>query len=298
MAGIKLVVLARENLAAVLGAVHAASGALPRFEKEALLSQVVPLANRSFQKVAIHLDAQPIENQIRIRDTLIAEADSVAAYALVPAEGINVRVAVFDTDSTFINQEVIDEIAAYAGVKKEVAEITERAMQGELDFNAALRERVLLLKNLPATVLPEIRRNKLSFTNGAPEFAAWLKAQGAATYLLSGGFSYFTSSFCAELSLTGQFANELEIVDGRLTGKTLGAIVNRERKAALLKELATKHAAPLTATIAVGDGANDIDMAKTSGLGIAFCAKPALLKETFAAVFERDLRLIEHLISP
>lgn len=298
MADIKLVVLARDNLAGVLGAVHAATGILPRFEKEALLSQVVPLENRSFQKVAIHLGAPPEEMQARIRDALIAEADSLAAYALVPAQGIKIRVAVFDTDSTFINQEVIDEIAAYAGVKKEVAEITERAMQGELDFNEALRERVLLLKNLPETILPEIRRNKLSFTSGAPEFAAWLHAQGAATYLLSGGFSFFTSAFCRELSLTGQFANELEIVDGRLTGKTVGAIVNRERKAALLKELAAKHGAPLPATIAVGDGANDIDMAKTSGLGIAFCAKPALLKETFAAVFERDLRLIEYLIHP
>lgn len=294
----RLVLVARENLADVLHAVNDAAGAGWSPDKEALLSQVISLENRSFQKVVIALRDKAEDKETQIRDAILHESEGVAAFAILPPGDIKVRLAVFDTDSTFINQEVIDEIAAYAGVKKEVAEITERAMRGELDFNEALRERVLLLKGLSDAVLPEIRRTKLSFTQGAPEFVNFLHRRGAATYLLSGGFSFFTSAFRQELGLTGEFANELEIVDGRLTGKTLGAIVNRERKAAILKDLAAKHNVPLAETIAVGDGANDIDMAKTSGLGIAFCAKPALLKETFAALFERDLRLIEHLISP
>lgn len=294
----RLVLVARENLAGVLHAVNDAAQAGWSPDKEALLSQVVSLENRSYQKVVIALRDKAEGKESQVRDAIIRENEGVAAFAILPPGDIKVRLAVFDTDSTFINQEVIDEIAAYAGVKKEVAEITERAMRGELDFNEALKERVLLLKGLSDAVLPEIRRTKLSFTQGAADFVNFLHRQGAATYLLSGGFSFFTSAFRQELGLTGEFANDLEIVDGRLTGKTLGAIVNRERKAAILRELAAKHKVPLSETIAVGDGANDIDMVKASGLGIAFCAKPALLKETFAALFERDLRLIEHLILP
>ncbi len=290
----RLVLLAREDLTEILRQINDAVNAGWSPEKEALLGQVVSLENRSFQKLVLPVAC----DETRLRDAVLGVGEALAAYAILPGENRNIRLAVFDTDSTFINQEVIDEIAAYAGVKKEVAEITERAMLGELDFNEALRERVRLLKDLSESVLPEIRRTKLSFTRGAKEFSEWLHRKGAATYLLSGGFSFFTSAFRQELGLTGQFANELEIVDGRLTGKTLGPIVNRERKALLLKELALKHGVNLAETIAVGDGANDIDMAKASGLGIAFCAKPALLRETFAAVFERDLRLIEHLIHP
>lgn len=291
----RLVVIARDNLAEVLTHVAAAVKVDWQPKKEALAGTLCTVGEGSFNRVVVPLHGVTAAAEQAIRDAMAAQSGNVVAYALKAAFTVSPRLVVFDTDSTFINQEVIDEIAAFAGFKKEVAEITERAMRGELDFNKALAERVLLLKGVSAEVLPEIKRNRLSLSHGAPELVESLHARGVFTYLLSGGFSFFTSAFRRDLKLTGDFANELEIVDGRLTGKTLGAIVNRQRKAELLHELAAKHGVEPGATVAVGDGANDIDMAVQSGLGIAFCAKPALVNAVNAAIFERDLRLVAEL---
>lgn len=231
-----------------------------------------------------------------LRDGLSRCDDLLAAYAIRPVKMPGTRMVVFDTDSTFINEEVIDEIAGFAGYKEQVAAITERAMRGELDFNAALAERVKLLAGLPASTLERVRTEKLTLTQGAKDLTASLHAGGKKTFLLSGGFSYFTKYFRESLGMTNDFANELEIRDGKLTGKTIGPIVNRQRKAELLLSLAAEHGIDAGETVAVGDGANDADMCRASGLGIAFCAKPALLRETDAAIFLRDLRLVMALI--
>jgi phosphoserine phosphatase len=242
------------------------------------------------------LPLQAIVDPARLREIVLQHQMSLLAWALRPATLRPVGLLVFDTDSTFINEEVIDEIAGYAGYKAHVAAITERAMRGELDFNTALAERVHLLKGLPEHTLDAVLRTKITLTSGAADLIAAAKSRGVHTYLLSGGFTFFTGALSQSLGMTGHFANELEIVDGHLTGRTLGPIVNRQRKAELLRELAAKHAIPLRNTVAVGDGANDIDMLSLSGLGIAFCAKPALVEASNAAIFERDLRLVQELI--
>jgi len=166
-----------------------------------------------------------------------------------------------------------------------------------LDFNEALKERVRLLKGLSENVFPEIFEKKLTYTRGAREFIEYLNSCGIFSYLVSGGFSYFTEKIVQNLKLTGQFANKLEVINGKLTGCTTGEVINREKKRQILKDLARMHGINLKEACAVGDGANDIDMLNTSGVGIAFCAKPALLKITFAAVFERNLRLVEQILN-
>ena len=291
----RLVVIARDNLSDVLAAVASAVKVDWQPKKEALAGTLCTVGEGNFNRVSVTLSGVIPQVEQAVREVMQAHSAGVAAYALKPANSPAPQLFVFDTDSTFINQEVIDEIAAFAGFKREVAEITERAMRGELDFNKALAERVLLLKGVSADVLPEIKRNRLSLSHGAAELVQSLHERKIYTYLLSGGFSFFTSAFRRELQLTGDFANELEIIDGRLTGKTLGTIVNRQRKAELLAELAVKHGVEPAATIAVGDGANDIDMAVQSGMGIAFCAKPALVNAVNAAIFERDLRFVAEL---
>lgn len=230
-----------------------------------------------------------------LRNILLSQHAGVIAWGLRPQQLCPVKLLVFDTDSTFIDEEVIDELAGYAGYKEHVAGITERAMRGELDFNAALAERVQLLKGLPASTLDAVLTTKLNLTRGARELIAEANKRGIFTYLLSGGFSFFTEAFCRELAMTGNFANELEIVDAHLTGRTVGPIVNRQRKAELLSEIAQKHGVSLERSVAVGDGANDLDMLRLSAMGIAFCAKPALVNATPSAVFERDLRLVADL---
>ncbi|MBS0619115.1 MAG: phosphoserine phosphatase SerB, partial [Spirochaetes bacterium] len=172
----------------------------------------------------------------------------------------------------------------------------ERAMRGEMDFDGALKERVALLKGVPLEALAAIQLNRLTLTQGVREFVTALQQRQTKTYLVSGGFDFFTGAFRRELNLTGDFANTLEILGNRLTGRTLGEIVNRERKAAILLSLAHEHSVPREEILAVGDGANDIDMVRAAGIGVAFCAKPALVAEASVAIFERDMRLVLPLI--
>lgn len=281
---------AGDALAAAIAAVQAA-GAVSEY---ALSEDTVRIDTTDYRKLVLQLSPGFANEQAR--SLLLQNRTGLAAYAITPGDMPAMRLAVFDTDSTFINEEVIDEIAAFAGYKPQVAAITERAMRGELDFNAALAERVALLKGLPAATLDTVRAEKLSLTKGAEELTQALHGAGVKTYLLSGGFNFVTGHFTRTLAMTGQFANELEVAAGMLTGKTQGAIVNRQRKAELLREIAVGHNIDSSASVAVGDGANDLDMCRQSGLGIAFCAKSALLSETFAAIFERDLRLVLSLI--
>lgn len=190
----------------------------------------------------------------------------------------NRRLVVFDMDSTLIEAEVIDELAKEAGVGEQVAAITERAMRGELDFSQSFRERVALLKGLSEEVLQRVAE-RLVMTEGAERLISRLRLLGYKTAILSGGFTYFARRLQQRLGIDYVYANELDIVDGLVTGNVKGEIVDGQRKAALLQEIAQREGVHLEQVIAVGDGANDLPMLSSAGLGVAFRAKP-LVKET------------------
>ena len=183
------------------------------------------------------------------------------------------RLICFDMDSTLIETEVIDELADRAGVGDKVREITERAMRGEIDFCESFRERVALLKGLDESVMRDIAEN-LPVTEGVSRMMEVLKRAGFKTAILSGGFTYFGNYLKQKFGFDYVYANELEIVDGKLTGRYLGDIVDGKRKAELLRLIAQVENVNIAQTIAVGDGANDLPMLATAGLGIAFHAKP------------------------
>ncbi len=183
------------------------------------------------------------------------------------------RLVCFDMDSTLIETEVIDELAVRAGVGDKVKEITARAMRGEIDFDESFRERVALLQGLDESVMRDIAE-KLPVTEGVERMMCVLKRAGFKTAILSGGFTYFGNYLKNKFGFDYVYANELEIQDGRLTGRYLGEIINGRRKAELLRLLAQVENINIAQTIAVGDGANDLPMLTTAGLGIAFHAKP------------------------
>jgi phosphoserine phosphatase len=192
-----------------------------------------------------------------------------------PAVGRRKRVLVADLESTIIENEMLDELAEFLGLRDHVAAITARAMNGELDFAAALNERVALLKGLPERVLDEAAA-RIRLMPGARELLATSRAHGVRTALVSGGFTVFAERVAAELGFGRVIANRLEIADGRIAGTVARPLVTGETKRASLLALATEEAVPLAATIAIGDGANDNAMLAAAGLGVAFHAKPAV----------------------
>ena len=185
------------------------------------------------------------------------------------------KLVVMDVDSTLIQQEVIELLGAKAGVQSEIAMITEAAMRGELDFEASLRARVALLKDLPASVLVDVQ-SEITLTPGARTLVRTLKKLGHHIALVSGGFEPVIAPLASELGIDHMRANNLEIVDGKLTGALTGPIIDRAGKATALREFAAEHNVGLDQTIAIGDGANDLDMIAIAGMGIAFNAKPAV----------------------
>ena len=187
------------------------------------------------------------------------------------------RLICFDMDSTLIQTECIDELAERAGVGEQVRAITERAMRGEIDFKESFTERVALLKGLDESVMKEIAEN-LPITEGVERLMFVLKHCGYKIAILSGGFTYFGEHLKRKFGIDYVYANELEIVDGKLTGRYLGEIVDGKRKAELLRLLAQVEKVDIAQTIAVGDGANDLPMLSTAGLGIAFHAKPKVVE--------------------
>ena len=190
----------------------------------------------------------------------------------------NRRLVCFDMDSTLIQSEVIDLMADAAGVGTEVSEITSRAMNGEMDFRQSFKQRMALLKGLSVDKLDSIDR-ELKVTEGAEKLICNLRLLGYKTAILSGGFEYFATRLADRLGIDYVHANQLDIVDGKLTGNICGEIVDDQRKAQLLKSIAESEGIQLQQVIAVGDGANDIPMLSTAGLGIAFHAKPKVRDE-------------------
>lgn len=215
-------------------------------------------------------------NQGLLREEFLAVSNDLNVDIAVQEDNVyrrNRRLVAFDMDSTLIEAEVIDELAAAAGVGEQVAEITERAMRGELDFTESFHERVALLKGLSGDVLQEIAE-RLPVTEGAERLIRNLNSLGYTTVILSGGFNYFGNYLKEKLGIDYVFANELDMEDGIVTGKVTGTVVDGNRKAQLLREIAEKEGIRLEQTIAVGDGANDLPMLSIAGLGIAFRAKP------------------------
>ncbi|HTW16919.1 MAG TPA: phosphoserine phosphatase SerB [Nocardioides sp.] len=193
------------------------------------------------------------------------------------------RLIVMDVDSTLIQGEVIEMIAAHAGCEAQVAEITERAMAGELDFEQSLRERVKLLAGVPASALDEVY-DAILLAPGARTMVRTLRRLGYRFAIVSGGFTQITDRLAADLGIHFARANELEIVDGRLTGGIVGDVVDRSGKARALREFAAEVGVSEAATIAIGDGANDLDMLNAAGLGIAYNAKPMVRDAADTAV--------------
>ena len=207
----------------------------------------------------------------------------------------NRRMVAFDMDSTLIQVEVIDELAKAAGVGKQVSEITELAMQGELDFKESFSRRLGLLKGLDESVLESIAAN-LPLTQGAEHLISTLKKIGYKTAIISGGFQYFGNYLQKKLGIDYVYANQLEIIDGKVTGNVSGSVVDAQRKADILRELTIKENISLEQVIAVGDGANDLPMLSIAGLGIAFHAKPIVKKSAKHSISNLGLDGILYLI--
>ena len=202
---------------------------------------------------------------------------------------------VFDVDSTLINDEAIELLAERAGKRAEVAEVTERAMRGELDFEASLRQRVLTLKGLDEAVLGEVSQ-QLSPTKGARQLIEAIHARGGKAAAVSGGFIQLLAPVKEKLNFDLERANTLEVLDGKLTGQVIGKVIDRAAKAEALFEWANDLGLSKDQTIAVGDGANDLGMMEIAGLSVAFCAKPVVQEKAKIALNERDLSLLIQLL--
>ena len=217
-----------------------------------------------------------------------APVDAIAQ----PATGRRKRLLVSDMDSTIVTSETLDELAAYAGLKDEVAAITRRSMNGEIDFSQALRERVGMLAGLDTAAL-EATWATTAFMPGAAELVATMRAHGARTVLVSGGFTWFTGRVAAALGFDAHFANTLEFdAAHRLTGAVGNPILDREAKLSILRSEAMSLSIGADAAIAVGDGANDLAMIRVAGLGVAFRAKPVVAAETCHRVRHCGLRAL------
>jgi phosphoserine phosphatase len=233
-----------------------------------------------------------------LRTALARESVEQGVDVAVQRGGLHrraMRLVVMDVDSTLVSGEAIDSLAARAGSAAKVAEITAATMRGELDFAAALRERVALLAGLDAAVIDEVRA-ELRLAPGARTLIRTLRRLGYKCGIVSGGFTQFTDALAADLGLDYAAANTLEIKEGKLTGQVTGSIIDRAGKATALRDFASRAGVPLSQTVAVGDGANDLDMIAAAGLGIAFNAKPAVRDAADASVSVPHLDAILHLL--
>lgn len=236
-----------------------------------------------------YMDVQATpDTATRLRSAV--ETHLQADIAVMPAARFGrKRLLISDMDSTIIGQECIDELADAVGLKPQIAEITERAMRGELDFEAALTARVAMLKGLPLGELERTLTERITLNDGARTLIATMKAHGAATLLVSGGFTYFTSRVAQLAGFTAHQGNTLLDDGASLTGEVARPILGREAKRSALMEAAARLGAGPEDAIALGDGANDLDMIRAAGLGVAYRAKPLVAAEAMAAIRHTDL---------
>ena len=225
-----------------------------------------------------------------VRDAAAARLrDAPIDVCVVPADGRRKALLIADMDSTIIQQECIDEMADMLRLKPRIAAITERAMRGELPFEAALAERLALLAGLAESDLQRVFDERITLMPGARTLVATMRAAGAFTALVSGGFGFFTSRVAAAVGFDANRANTLEVVDGRLTGRVVGPILGRAAKLAALEHYRGERGLDAAATMAVGDGANDLAMIGEAGLGVAYRAKPVVAAEAHAGITHGDL---------
>ena len=215
--------------------------------------------------------------------------------AVQPTVARKKRLLIADMDSTMIQQECIDELADEAGVGAHVAGITARAMNGELDFEAALRERVGLLRDLPETTIARVIRDRITLMPGGPALLATMKAQGAHAALVSGGFTAFTAHIAQRLGFHEHRANTLLVADGRLTGLVADPILGKQAKLDALREISARLGITPAEAIAVGDGANDLAMLQAAGAGVALHAKPSVAAQCSLRVNHGDLTALLYL---
>ncbi len=229
-------------------------------------------------------------------DTAARQAIGAAPFdiAVQPQQGRKKKLLASDMDATLIENEIVDEIAAVAGLREHIAPITARSVAGEIDFQTSLQERVALLKGLPKARYLDAKR-AIRFVPGGQSLIATMRANGAHTLIASGGFRAFTSYVRDALGMDEDAANDVEITGGILTGKLVPPVIGREQKAEILRNTASRLGLAISETLAVGDGANDAAMVAASGLGVAFRGKPALKKAAAAAIDHGDLTALLYL---
>jgi phosphoserine phosphatase len=266
--------------------------------ENANIEKISRLSEDTLASVEIHASLPPGRDRESLKRSLLAVATKAGFDVSLQRESLfrrSKRMVVMDMDSTLIRIEVIDELARAAGVGEKVAKITERAMLGEMDYDESLRQRVALLAGMDVKVLDQIA-NDLPLTEGAETLIRVLKRLGYRTAVISGGFSRAAEALKRRLGIDYAFSNNLEVVDGKLTGKVSGPIVNAQRKAELLELIAQHEGVLLDQVIAVGDGANDALMLEKAGLGIAFRAKPKLREAADTTISASGLDAILYLL--
>ena len=273
-------------MAAIAGRIADCGGNIDRIER---------MARYPVTAIDLHVSGA---DPVLLRALLATEASAQGVdVAVQPANLLRrgMRLIVLDVDSTLIQGEVIEMLAAHAGYEAEVAEVTESAMRGELDFEQSLRARVALLEGLDESVIDQVYRD-IVITPGARTMVRTLRRLGYRFAIVSGGFSQITDRLADDLGIHYARANELEIVDGKLTGRIVGDVVDRAGKAAALREFAEKVGVEVAAVIAIGDGANDLDMLNAAGLGIAYNARPVVREAADTSVNVPYLDAIMYLL--
>lgn len=265
---------------------------------ESLLAKLAPVVPQPVRVVQLerHIAADLFfsaeeDASVALFETSLRQAlkDEPVDIILQPAPRRKKRLLVADMDSTMIGQECIDELADYAGFREQVSDITERAMRGELSFEPALRERVKLLKGLEVDIVPRVIAERIAPTPGGRTLVMTMRAKGAYTALVSGGFTVFTEPVSLSIGFNEHRSNTLVVEAGRLTGEVLPPILGREAKRGALIELRDLFSLAPIDTMALGDGANDLDMIQEAGLGVAWRAKPAVAEAAHARLHHSDL---------